>query len=246
MTIFSLVVMVLLILPFLSDATRTTLQFIDTLICVIFLLDFLGNLRRARVKRRYFLHEGGWLDLLGSIPSIPAFPWTAILRLARLGRRARILRFLRNSSKEELWAEFKANRAESALYVTAFVAIVVISVSAIVILQVESQADNPNITTGGDAFWWAFVTITTVGYGDRYPTTGWGRFFALILMVVGVGIFGVLTSYLSSAFIGPDDDEDADGIAEADIHAELQFLRRENAEIKASLADIADMVQKIE
>ena len=51
-----------------------------------------------------------------------------------------------------MWAEFKANRAESALYVTAFVAIVVISVSAVVILQVEGRADDPNIITGGDAF----------------------------------------------------------------------------------------------
>ena len=236
--------MVVLILPGLSDATRTTLQFIDTLICFFFMLDFIGNLRRAKVKRQYFLKEGGWLDLLGSIPSIPAFPWTAVLRLARLGRLARILRFLKTGNKEEMWAEFKANRAESALYVTIFVAIVVITVSAVVVLQAEGRADDPNIVTGGDAFWWAFVTITTVGYGDRYPTTGLGRFLALILMVVGVGIFGVLTSYLSSAFISSDEDEDVKSSADVDLYGELQFLRQENEEIKTSLADITDLLRK--
>ena len=207
------------------------------------MLDFIGNLRRAKVKRQYIVHEGGWLDLLGSIPSIPAFPWTAVLRLARLGRLARILRFLRAGNKEEMWAEFKANRAESALYVTAFVAIVVISVLAVVVLNAEARADDPNILTGGEAFWWAFVTITTVGYGDYYQTSTWGRFMALILMVVGVGIFGVLTSYLSSAFIGPAEEEDANSFSQADLQAELQSLRQENAEIKTSLSELSDMLR---
>jgi voltage-gated potassium channel len=238
--------MVLLVLPILTDATRNTLQFIDTLICFIFLFDFFGNLRRAESRRGYFLHGGGWLDLLGSIPSIPALPWTAILRLARLGRLARILRFLRAGDREDMWADFKANRAESALYVTIFIAIVMITISSIVVLQFESRAENPNIVTGGDAFWWAFVTITTVGYGDRFPTTGLGRFFAMILMVVGVGIFGVLTSFLSAAFITPPDKTEEGGTGNEllpDIHGELQQLRQENAEIKASLAEMNQLLR---
>lgn len=77
LTIYSLVVMVLLLVPWLNEATRTTLLFIDTIVCIIFLGDFLSNLHRSESKRQYFLKGGGWLDLMGCIPAIPIF------RLAR-------------------------------------------------------------------------------------------------------------------------------------------------------------------
>ena len=76
LTILSLAIMVLLLLPF-SAATITLLQFYDNLICVIFLLDFAITLRATRSKSDFFLHERGWLDLLGSIPPSvwrPNFP----------------------------------------------------------------------------------------------------------------------------------------------------------------------------
>ena len=246
LTLFSLAIMVLLLLPRLSPATTVTLTAVDTLICFVFLWDFARSMRRAESKRDYFLHHGGWLDLLGSIPTIPGIPWTALLRLARLGRLARIMRFLRAGNKEAMWQDFKEHRAESALYITAFIAIVMITVAAVFVLQVESRAADPNIVTGGDAFWWAFVTITTVGYGDKYPTTGLGRFMAMILMVIGVGIFGVLTSYLSSAFINPTEEEKNEVLSESnpDLYRELQLLRQENAQIKATLAEMNALLRK--
>jgi voltage-gated potassium channel len=240
LTIFSLTLMVVLLLPGLSTATRVTLQFIDTIICIVFLGDFLSNLRLAPNNRDYFLRQGGWLDLLGSIPSIPGLPLTAIFRLARLSRLTRIIRFLKAKDPKDLWADFMANRARSALLVTIFVAIVVITIASVVVLQVETRSPDANIVTGGDAFWWAFVTITTVGYGDQYPVSGLGRFMAMLLMIVGVAIFGVLTSYLSAAFIGPEDEE-----ADDKSEARAERLEADMTQVKQELATIRQMLQEI-
>lgn len=72
--------------------------------------------------------------------------------------------------------------------------------SSIIILQVE-KAPGSNIFTAGDALWWAFVTITTVGYGDLYPVTLEGRLVAVILMTTGVGLFGTFTAFVASWFV---------------------------------------------
>lgn len=72
---------------------------------------------------------------------------------------------------------------------------------SISLLQVEHDA-NSNIKTAEDAIWWAFVTITTVGYGDKYPVTTEGRIIAAFLMVTGVGLFGTFTGYMTSWFVG--------------------------------------------
>ena len=100
-TVLSLVIMVLLLLP-LSDATIKLLTVYDNVICVVFLGDFFWNLSRAKPKREYFLGRRGWLDLLGSIPSLGVFRFTALLRLARLSRLARITRLLRGQKKAAL------------------------------------------------------------------------------------------------------------------------------------------------
>ena len=69
-----------------------------------------------------------------------------------------------------------------------------------------------NIQTPGDALWWAMTTITTVGYGDRYPVTPEGRVVAAMLMTVGVGCFGVFTGLVASWFLAPASDS-ADELA---------------------------------
>ena len=72
--------------------------------------------------------------------------------------------------------------------------------SSVAILQVEDDP-NSNIKTAEDALWWAYVTITTVGYGDKYPVTTEGRIIAAFLMTMGVGLFGTFTGYVASWFV---------------------------------------------
>ena len=83
--VFSLIIMVLLLLP-LDEATIQALLFFDNAICVFFLVDFAVNLARSRPPRRYFIGQRGWLDLLGSIPTLGLFPASALFRLARISR----------------------------------------------------------------------------------------------------------------------------------------------------------------
>ena len=87
------------------------------------------------------------------------------------------------------------------------VAFMLILFSSVLILEVET-APNSNIKTAEDALWWAYVTITTVGYGDLYPVTTEGRIVALVLMTAGVGLFGVFTGYLASWFVEPDKEKE--------------------------------------
>ena len=90
-------------------------------------------------------------------------------------------------------------------------------------LEFERHPDS-NIKTAEDAIWWAFTTITTVGYGDRYPVTSEGRFVAVVLMAAGVGLFGTFSAFLASWFL---ESHQADDVGElAAIKEELAQLRR--------------------
>ena len=82
--------------------------------------------------------------------------------------------------------EVVGNRAGSALYITVFAVIVLAEFAAILILKAEAHNPEANLTSAGDAVWWVFVTITTVGYGDFYPTTKWGRIIGVVVMFCGI------------------------------------------------------------
>jgi voltage-gated potassium channel len=234
LTVLSLAIMVVLVLP-VSEATRQLLTVYDNAICVIFLLDFFGNLSRASSKREYFIGRRGWLDLLGSIPALGFFKYTALLRLARLSRLARITRLLRGQNKRELVDDVLTHRGQYAAFVSVMAAMIVLVVCSVLVLQFESHAADANITTGGDALWWAIVTITTVGYGDYFPVTGAGRVTGALVMFAGVGIIGALASILASILVpGPKTEEEPEEVAAAggvrdelvEIKAELSALRR--------------------
>ena len=74
-------------------------------------------------------------------------------------------------------------------------------VGAWLVLLFEENTKGSNIHSYPDALWWAIVTVTTVGYGDRYPTTEGGRAVAVVLMLVGIGLIGVLTATVASVFV---------------------------------------------
>lgn len=169
------------------------LQDIDYIICAIFFIDFLHRLFTARNKLEYM--RWGWIDLLSSIPVNFFFAG----RIFRVFQLLRVLRAIR--SIKILSEYFLKNKIRSAFTSAAILAFVMIVFCAIAILKMEKDVPNSNIKTAEDALWWAYVTITTVGYGDKFPVTSEGRIIAAILMTVGVGLFGTFTAYVASWFV---------------------------------------------
>jgi len=245
LTVLSLAVMVVMLLP-ISDATYNLLSVYDNLICVIFLIDFFLNLRGAARKSDYFIKERGWLDLLGSIPSLGLITnltrFAGLLRLARLSRLARIMRLLRGENRKTLVKDILDNRSRYAAFLTILLTILVLTVASVLVLQFESRSPDANITTGGDALWYAIVTITTVGYGDFYPVTAAGRITAMFIMFMGVGIIGALASLLASLLVGSSSSPEEEA---AEAAAPLLAVQEELKSVKEELAIVRQMLEKM-
>jgi voltage-gated potassium channel len=163
-------------------------------ICIVLLGDALLRLVRAPGKRRFLVNEYGWLYFVGSLP----VPFICALRLVPTWA---LIRRLRRQDYETLGRVVVRRRAQSTLLSVILVAILVLEIGSIAILGAESGAPTGNIKTAGEALWWAVVTIATVGYGDFYPTTTEGRIVGVFMMVVGVGVFAALSSFLAQWFL---------------------------------------------
>lgn len=174
----------------LPEEISRVISIVDDLICVIFLFDFF--VRYAKAKSKLAFMKWGWIDLVSSIPMLDA------LRAGRLLRLFRLLRILRAVRSTKLLISYSfRNRKQGTFSAIAAISVLLIIFSSIAILNVE-QDPASNINTAEDAVWWAFVTITTVGYGDRFPVTTEGRFIAAVLMTAGVGLFGTFTGIVAS------------------------------------------------
>lgn len=181
----------------LESELRDLLRLADFGVCLIFMADFAWSLWRAPNRYQYFF-RWGWIDLLSSVPQV------GLLRLGRAARVLRIVRVLRGVRATKIVAEFiLERRAESAFMAAALVSLLLMVFASAAILEFEPHADGSNIKDAADAIWWAFVTITTVGYGDRFPVTSEGRMIGALLMTAGVGLFGTFSGFVAAWFLSP-------------------------------------------
>ncbi len=223
---------VVLIIGLRDAATRDVVIAVDTVLSIVFLLDFLARFRRAPRRGRYFFREFGWADLLASLP----FPEVKVLRIFRL---VRVERLLGQKGVRRIGRNLLRDPAGSALFSLLLIAVLVLEFGSLLMLGLERNIPNANITTASDALWYVVVTMSTVGYGDEYPVGTAGRELGALVIVVGVGIFGTLTGYLANLFLTPRatrESADTDGPAVlADVLAQVEKLKELLAEQQAAL-----------
>ncbi len=221
-TLISLAVVAAFFLLPLPQPVWEVLEITDAINALVLLLDFFVRLKRAPHKPAYLL-KGGLLDM---ISGLPGSPWLRLLRLPRLFF---TLHQLPRYTSHEVRAVARARLAESTLFITAIIVMVVITVGSMGVVMFEAQAPEASIKTGQEAVWWAIVTAATVGYGDFYPVTGPGRVIGAVLIVVGISMFSVLTSYIASSVLVINRPDQLDL---TQIEQDLATLRQEMAELK--------------
>ncbi|MFI6340698.1 potassium channel family protein [Streptomyces sp. NPDC050535] len=203
------------------DVTRAC-SAVEWVVWGVFAADYAARLVLAE-RRREFVRTH-WLDLIAVV-----LPLVQPLRLLRLvatlllvGQRARIA---------------------SQIRLTTYVAGAVVGLlmfGSLAVLSVERESPHGNIRTLGDAVWWSFTTMTTVGYGDHAPTTGLGRVLAVGLMLSGIALLGVVTANIAAWFISRFEMDDVEERRQtAAIVALTEEVRALRAEVAALSRDPA-------
>ncbi|MFE2535905.1 potassium channel family protein [Streptomyces sp. NPDC059371] len=201
-----------------SDAGRTvtsTCTAVEWVVWGAFAADYLVRLALAPQRRAFV--RGHWMDLCAVI--LPILQPLRLLRLVStltlVGRRARM-----------------ASQIRLTTYVGGAV-VGLLMFGSLAVLSVERDSPNGNIKTLGDAVWWSFTTMTTVGYGDHAPTTGMGRVLAVGLMLSGIALLGVVTANIAAWFISRFEKDD---VEERRQTAAIEAL---TAEVRALRAEVA-------
>ena len=189
--VLALVFLGVLVVPYVTTVdggAAAALTVANVVIWAVFTVDYVTRfylaLDRGQYVRRNILDLA--IVLLPLLRPLRAFRLLQLLKLASVG--GMVQRRITS-----LHARVTAYVASTATVVTV--------VAGFAMYEVERTSGQANIKTLPDALWWAVKTMTTVGYGDRYPTTPEGRLIALGLMLVGISLLGVVTASIAAWFV---------------------------------------------
>jgi len=203
--------------PKLVSPWPTICQIVAWAAWALFVVDYVARIVLSQDRVAFV--RGNLFDL-----AVIALP---LLRPLRLLRVVALLSVLNRHAGGSL-------RGRVAVYVAGSTSLVLF-VAALAVLDVERGAKGATITTFGDAVWWAMTTVTTVGYGDRYPVTAAGRFIAGGLMLAGIALLGIVTASLASWLI--DKVREVEEHAQAATRADVSALTAEVRALRHELAD---------
>jgi voltage-gated potassium channel len=167
----------------LSDNAQSSIELIQWICWLAFAVDLLMGLLTSKSKKEYLLKHP--LELVSVL--LPFLRPLRLMRVISFGGLA--------LQKIAMGKQFA---------ITLKVALTAVFVSYIAAVQItisERDMEGSNIKTFSDGLWWAVTTVTTVGYGDRFPTTTEGRILAVMLMLVGISLVGVITASVASWFV---------------------------------------------
>ena len=209
MLVLTLIFVAILILPYAHPISKTTdfyLNLASYLIWAIFLLDYFWNLLKSKNRKKFF--KDNIFELM-----IVILPFFRPLRLLRL---VPVVAYFLKAMKNSL--------AERMLQYVGISAVLISAPAAVVVQHLESKTKGSNIHTLGDSLWWILTTITTVGYGDRYPVSTGGKIIAFIIMLLGISLVGIITASVASWFVKTDSQEKQDDKLDL-IYKEIQDIK---------------------
>jgi voltage-gated potassium channel len=207
--LFVVVFLLPLYRPDLPSGVRRTVTAISVAIWVAFAVDYLARLYLSPNRRRF---------VRGHIPDLLTLA-VPVLRPLRLLRVAGIIGAgSRRAADRRL--------VGSASYAVGGVALICV-ICAGMVLDAERGAKGATLTGAQDALWWAATTVTTVGYGDRFPVTGEGRIIGVVLMLSGIALLGVVTATIAAWFVErvAKDNSGLEHPTPSDLMAELREIR---------------------
>ncbi len=186
-------------LPNLSEGTYVFLNAIETIIVLIFTIEYILRVFLAEKKLSYIFSFYGVIDLLAILPFyVTSNVSLQTLRVLRLLRLFRILKFTRyNEALKRIGKAVFLAKEELILF--SIVTLMLLYLSAVGIYHFEHAAQPDKFKSIFDSLWWSVATLTTVGYGDIYPITLGGRMFTFIVLMLGLGVIAVPTGIIASA-----------------------------------------------
>ena len=240
--ILALISVVLVLLGFaeIVDLDNPPYSIIDILLWGVFVVDY---------GWRFFLSKGKWrfiieniFDLLSILPLnaiFTVFRLGRIFRLARLTKLLKLTRLLRivgltGKLEKKIGKLLRTNGLLYIFYLNSFIVLVGSSILSVV----EEKSFS-------ESLWWALVTVTTVGYGDIVPNSIFGKWLAVLLMLVGIGTIGMLTSALTNFFVKDNSDEQIklDKLQD-ELSSQRMLLERQSEKIEELHRMIQDLLEK--
>lgn len=197
----------------LSEGYKSEFYYFETFSVVIFTAEYVARLWTADLKypkkdkgkalTTFAFSPIALVDLFAILPTYLPLLFPIDLRFIRILRFMRITRLLKlhrySKSLRIIGDVLRENRSD--LGVTFFIAFILLTVASTFMYYIEGKVQPeafPNIVA---SFWWAVATLTTVGYGDVYPITGWGKVISGIIALLGIGIVALPTGILSAGFM---------------------------------------------
>jgi voltage-gated potassium channel len=240
-SILSVFNMALLYIPGVDPDAINVVYIINLVLTLLFIYDFGLRLTTAPSRSFYFFRDYGWADLLACIPQFRIFRMIRIFKAYRL---------VKKYGLHYIKTFLSTNRAAAALYILVLMVILIIEAGSFLVLQAESHSPTANILTAGDAIWWAYVTITTVGYGDRFPTSSVGRLVGILVMTTGVAVFATFAGLISSKLLAPpakeEESEEQPQAGEDPAKKYLKELKQLMSDREKIDGEITSRIEKLE